>query len=137
VASSFAQVGHHFLIKMGDGPKPARSWTNLLLFLNFQQHSVSHILASGRNFNTNPKIFPAIESCGQTRQKLESSFEKYELSPPEVNRTISGSPFCKHSHEVCTSPSIEKPTGVDSGIHQSNRAVVQAFFQPALGGDLK
>jgi hypothetical protein len=97
---------------------------------------VSHIRASGRNFNTNPKIFPAIESCGLTRQKLESSFGKYELSPPEVNHTISGSPFCKHSHEVCSSPSIEKPTSVDSGDHKSKRAVVQAVFQPAIGGDL-
>jgi hypothetical protein len=69
-----------------------------------------------------------IESCGPTWQKLKSSFEKYERSPPEVNRSIARSPFCKHSHEVSTSPSIENPTGFDSGNHQSILTGVQAFF---------
>jgi hypothetical protein len=59
------------------------------------------------------------ESCGPIRQKLESSFEKYELSQPEVNRTIVVPPFCKHSPLASTSPSIEKTTRVDSRNQQT------------------
>jgi hypothetical protein len=95
---------------------------------SFSTLDCNPLFGTDRNFDTNPKIGSAIETCGPSWQKLESTFEKYELSPPEVNRTIAGSPFCKHWHEVSTSPSSENPTAVDSGDQQSNRAVVQAFF---------
>jgi hypothetical protein len=79
-----------------------------------------------------------IESCGPIPQKLEASFEKYGLSPLEVNRTIAGPPFCKHLPGVDTSPSGQKPTRVDYRSHQSTLTGVQAALMARIvsGPDL-
>ena len=96
VASLSAQLGRHFFIKNEREDKDRTVTRHFASLFLVQTTTANPPPGSNRNFDTNPLNFGALESCDLICQKLEASFEKYEPSPPEVNRTIVGPPFCKH-----------------------------------------
>jgi hypothetical protein len=83
-----------------EGRRPARVIRKPDRFSPSDQHTDRHTtpaIVRGRKFNTIRRIAPRIAACGPSSQKLESSFEKYGLSRPEVNCPIGETPFCKSS----------------------------------------
>jgi hypothetical protein len=66
-----------------DAETPAGTVRTHLLFRieSVRDEPSTHSIGTDRNFDTKPGIFGVLESCGLMWQKLESSFEKYELCP--------------------------------------------------------